>query len=782
MIGEIPPVHWPNVQKVLPAVYGDELSYYELLAKMEKVVNDLIEQANAVGVEVNQFEEALKNIDNLDEIDAKIQAMQELVNSLQGELEEVQETLDELPSYEEFVDISEIANDNAVNKVPFPVMPNSKYGTDGQVLRTNGDGSTQWQNPILPTDEQAEEYIGDWLNAHPEATTTVLDDSITTQKMVNGAITLPKLNDDVLDTFDAVRKLIMNSDTFITKPRLNVGKYYTVDGSSLILVDNDDSVYTDKINVSSFRNAKIKITLSSHSSISTRRFGLCNSVNTVSVSYTEASAPFVVEDGKYVLEIPITDDFFFFSCTSGVEYILIYVDDLTFFSKGETLSLIDNVYDDLGDTNKNVSILNKVTGLDENSTFEPEITNVATSNRTRAFTNKIDVLSAYKTFAMTFSGSDYQYAVYTYNSADVQIGTLGDGFYSTSATFGNTYNFAKVAIGFKKSDNTAFTSTDIANIKEHFNNGTWQLTIGIDKLVKTPCYVSPNGSDTNNGLRRDSAFATIQKALTEGFKKIIVRAGVYTTPINMTGEVGVSIELDRNYGNYASGTEEDNPKIVIDGNNALNRGVTISGCYDCEFDSIEVRNCNTNGWNISRSSGLTLNDCVANNIAVGKSSGGGFVITYTDATFINCGVWNIGTATPSTSAAHLIDGFNIHGSGNTNFINCFAYNCLDDGISHHDACYGYIDGGEWRGCGKGGIASPTHGAHVDIRNAYCHDNAYGIYAYADNGAVVNPRLPINISGCVCKDNRTYDIGIGNYYTANVWNSIYSTYEGFTPLT
>ena len=80
------------------------------------------------------------------------------------------------------------------NKIPFPISPNSKYGSDGQVLRTNGDGTTMWQNPAAPTDQQASAAISEWLTAHPEATTTVQDGSITQSKLA------ASLENAILDT------------------------------------------------------------------------------------------------------------------------------------------------------------------------------------------------------------------------------------------------------------------------------------------------------------------------------------------------------------------------------------------------------------------------------------------------------------------------------------------------------------------------------------------------------------------------------------------------------
>ena len=69
--------------------------------------------------------------------------------------------------------------------VPFPDYNHyPKYGTLGQVLTTLANGATKWENPVVPSDEQATEVIEQWLNDHPEATTTVQDNSITDAKLV----------------------------------------------------------------------------------------------------------------------------------------------------------------------------------------------------------------------------------------------------------------------------------------------------------------------------------------------------------------------------------------------------------------------------------------------------------------------------------------------------------------------------------------------------------------------------------------------------------------------
>ena len=89
------------------------------------------------------------------------------------------------------------------------------YGTDGQLLRTHGDGTTEWSDIGQPTDEQTESAVNKWLDAHPEATTTVEDGSITTLKLANKAVTKEKLSDELneyLDDEEAERVTIIHEN------------------------------------------------------------------------------------------------------------------------------------------------------------------------------------------------------------------------------------------------------------------------------------------------------------------------------------------------------------------------------------------------------------------------------------------------------------------------------------------------------------------------------------------------------------------------------------------
>lgn len=65
----------------------------------------------------------------------------------------------------------------------------NKTATAGYLLRaTNSGNGSEWAAVGLPTDEQTAQAVSDWLNDHPEATTTVQDGSLTYEKFANGTL------------------------------------------------------------------------------------------------------------------------------------------------------------------------------------------------------------------------------------------------------------------------------------------------------------------------------------------------------------------------------------------------------------------------------------------------------------------------------------------------------------------------------------------------------------------------------------------------------------------
>lgn len=109
-------------------------------------------------------------------------------------------------------------------------------GVAGQSLRTKGNGRTEWADVGLPTDEQTAQAISDWLDNHPEATTTVQDHSLTYEKLVNNTLgfVMPEMfgavGDGVTDDYTAMAECFLYHNIKFTS-----GKTYRISSGVNVL-------------------------------------------------------------------------------------------------------------------------------------------------------------------------------------------------------------------------------------------------------------------------------------------------------------------------------------------------------------------------------------------------------------------------------------------------------------------------------------------------------------------------------------------------------------------
>lgn len=140
-------------------------------------------------------------------------------------------------------------------------------GTTGQVLRkkTNTDKDWEWASVAQPTDAQVAEAVDNWLDDHPEATTTVQDESLTYSKLVKGTLgyVIPQQfgakGDGETDDSDALNACFHYAMENNYAVHLPMGTYITTstgltifkiaDGQSLIVVgDGQNSIIKRKDN------------------------------------------------------------------------------------------------------------------------------------------------------------------------------------------------------------------------------------------------------------------------------------------------------------------------------------------------------------------------------------------------------------------------------------------------------------------------------------------------------------------------------------------------------
>ena len=173
-------------------------------------------------------------------------------------------------------------------------------------------------------------------------------------------------------------------------------------------------------------------------------------------------------------------------------------------------------------------------------------------------------------------------------------------------------------------------------------------------------------------------------------------------------------------------------------------GIDIRNCTDVYIQGIDAAFFPYYDVYFGHCENVMMKDCCNTFTCYGNA----VELNGADATFVSC-----------LSAQAGADGFGIAGYGDSSFYDCSAIKCYDDGISHHDASTGVIDGGEWSYCLKGGV-TPSYGSNVSVKNVYCHHNLYGIYFVQTDDRITDKAMTLHNSLAV--DNTRKDIRITGY--------------------
>lgn len=271
-------------------------------------------------------------------------------------------------------------------------------------------------------------------------------------------------------------------------------------------------------------------------------------------------------------------------------------------------------------------------------------------------------------------------------------------------------------------------------------------------------YVNGSTGNNNNNGTSSAPFKTIQKGVDSGAKIVYVASGDYREVVYIEHIDEISI-LPMTYPTFSKTDRPDTPMIHITGGEgkSISSALRISDCGVVNITDVWCDNTSASSAISIRTMELNMTHCWFTNTATGDFNG--LELVNTNGVFRDCLAYGIAK-----------DGFNIHQYGNTQFINCSAHDCGDDGLSHHDACTGFVIGGEFYNCAKAGVATPTYGALVDVEGVYCHDNKYGFYSVNESD---RRATKANIKNSVFKNNTDKDLYIGRSFITS-WNNKYET--------
>lgn len=192
------------------------------------------------------------------------------------------------------------------NKVNQPLDGNNQpiNGTSGQILRTKGDGTTEWASVGLPTDAQTAQAVSNWLDDHPEATTTVQDGSIGKKKLTES---LNKEFESKMSRND-IWQLSMQEEKILdfSSFNANIPTNYSPQGVCYNL-DTEQFVFTFSNNSDWSQDSLIIVTDSSFNKVSEHYAQLWHAND---ITYNPSTNRYVVAPSHDDCEIIVLDNLF----------------------------------------------------------------------------------------------------------------------------------------------------------------------------------------------------------------------------------------------------------------------------------------------------------------------------------------------------------------------------------------------------------------------------------------------------------------------------------------
>ena len=617
-------------------------------------------------------------------------------------------------------------------------LPDVVAAQIGAVVAAQIGAVVAGQLPAVAAAAAAEE-VGTWLAAHIDPDTGyVIDDTLTVQNAAADAKSVGDAITDLRDDFDVVTQKSKNlisgyiSSASITssgKVTSNTGTtvyYAPITSGKKYAITSDQNLYALFTSVPEMDSVAYDNTRHSDSNVFTSPItGYCAFRTSDSFAYAQ------IEEGEVVSE---------YQSPSWLS-----ANDKT--ARRIISDIITTVYGDI----ENITPSAPVTGSYYTGDIGDVISTVSGSGSIYA---AID-LSAYV-------GKNVRVKYDSENTGSGRICAMCD----SNGVINEKYTEKDII---KKGCAVFSISEDYNMLYVSYGTGVTGLSIDIleadnilNSLSSDTVFVSSTkGSDDNDGSLY-TPFATIQKAVNSGVENVKVEAGEYAGFYFIDRIKPLKISL-WDMGTYDSSTQQYAPKIKITSSLTTTSqagsgifGLNSAGIimHDVWVDGVD-KNCAI----FDHVEWVECHRCIFSNNRDLNSMG--LLLRTCNGVIRDC------------EAHHVVkDGFNIHGLGDTQFINCYGHDNGDDGISHHDGCTGMILGGEYCNNVKGGIISAYGGALVNVYDAYIHDNnKWGIYAGFTDTSL--PTSHAMMSNCVLKNNREYDIKV-EHGDLIAWNNIYDT--------
>lgn len=191
---------------------------------------------------------------------------------------------------------------------------------------------------------------------------------------------------------------------------------------------------------------------------------------------------------------------------------------------------------------------------------------------------------------------------------------------------------------------------------------------------------------------------------------------------------------------------------------AIDYGIELRNLNKLDLQDISVKFSKQSNFYLVNCMDMHLNNCISQYTNVIN----GFQMNNSNGLLENCQAYN-----------SRDDGFGAQEYGVTSYINCIGNYNDDDGISHHYGERAYISGGEYAHNGKGGVASPTYGAYVNIYNVYIHHNNSGIYATNESNDHNYATRTCFVSNCLITNN-VVGVRCGGTTTIIGWNNVFNS--------